>query len=108
MPPETYTVSLLPPGQERGQGLRVRASGKTDGERLTGSGRRSRKHLKDPAAPLTATNKNSSCVRWEGALEDPQAEEKRLELYRADRRQRYIAHREAELKETQDVVTQTC
>lgn len=46
-------------------------------------------------------------LRWEGVLEDPQAEKKRLELYRANRRQRYIAHREVLLKETQDSLRQT-
>lgn len=44
-------------------------------------------------------------LRWEGALQDPQAEEKRLELYRANRRQRYISHREALLKEVQHAST---
>lgn len=38
-------------------------------------------------------------LRWEGVLDDPQAEEKRLEVYRANRRQRYISHREALLRE---------
>lgn len=38
-------------------------------------------------------------LRWEGVLDDPQAEEKRLEVYRANRRQRYILHREALLRE---------
>lgn len=37
-------------------------------------------------------------LRWEGILEDPQDEEKRLKVYRANRRQRYISHREALLK----------
>lgn len=40
-------------------------------------------------------------LRWEGVLEDTQAEERRLELYRANRRQRYVSHREALLKEVQ-------
>lgn len=38
-------------------------------------------------------------LRWEGMLEDPQAEEERLVVYRANRRQRYISHREALLRE---------
>lgn len=46
-------------------------------------------------------------LRWEGALEDPQAEEERMELYRANRRQRYISHREALLKESQCALRQT-
>ncbi|XP_022594441.1 protein LIAT1 [Seriola dumerili] len=126
--PETSPVSLLTPqspGQPQGQLPRLRTTSKKDGERLAGSFRRSKKHPKDSPAPLTATNKTSSCgapaqghlselstqaresLRWEGVLEDPQAEEKRLELYRASRRQRYNAHREALLKETLDALRQT-
>lgn len=128
MPPETLPVSLLPPqtpGQPRGQLPKLRATSKKDRERLVGSGRRSKKHPKDSPSPLTATNKTSASgapaqghgaepgaratesLRWEGVLEDPQAEEKRLELYRANRRQRYIAHGEAQLKETQGAFRQT-
>ncbi|MEQ2210285.1 hypothetical protein XENOCAPTIV_011066 [Xenoophorus captivus] len=43
-------------------------------------------------------------MRWEGVLQDPQEEAKRLERYRANRRQRYITHREAALKETQQTL----
>ncbi|GAA6219843.1 protein LIAT1 [Lates japonicus] len=123
--PEASPVSLLPPqspGQPRGQPPKLRASSKRDGER---SGRRSKKRPTNSPALLTATNKISGsgapaqgCVselstqvreslRWEGALEDPLAEEKRLEPYKANRRQRYIAHREALLKETQGALRQT-
>lgn len=38
-------------------------------------------------------------LRWEGMLEDRRAEEERLEVYRANRRQRYVSHREALLRE---------
>lgn len=38
-------------------------------------------------------------LRWQGVLEDPRAEEERLEVYRANRRQRYVSHREALLRE---------
>ncbi|XP_031712954.1 protein LIAT1 [Anarrhichthys ocellatus] len=120
LPPETSPVSLLPPqspGQPRGQLPKLRASGKKDGERLAGSGRRSKKHPMDSPALLTSTTKTSGLgplsaqaresLRWEGVLEDPQAEEKRLELYRANRRQRYIAHRDTLLKETQGALRQT-
>ncbi|XP_077448654.1 uncharacterized protein LOC144068202 isoform X2 [Stigmatopora argus] len=34
------------------------------------------------------------CLRWEGVLEDPWAEEERLEEYRANRRRRYTAQRD--------------
>lgn len=54
---------------------------------------------------LSAQTRDS--LRWVGVLEDPQAEEKRLELYRANRRQRYISHREALLKEIQYALRQT-
>ncbi|XP_019751993.1 protein LIAT1 [Hippocampus comes] len=37
----------------------------------------------------------SECLRWEGALQDPRAEEERLEAYRANRRRRYAAQRDA-------------
>lgn len=45
-------------------------------------------------------------LRWEGVLQDPQEETKRLETYRANRRQRYITHREALLKEAQHALRQ--
>lgn len=100
----------------------LRATNKKDGDWLAGSGRRNKKHPKDSLALLTAANKTAApaqgyvselsaqareSLRWEGVLEDPQAEEKRLELYRANRRQRYIAHREGLLKETVDTLRQT-
>lgn len=121
-------MSLLPlqsPSQPRGQRPKLGATSKKEGERFAGSGRRSKKNPKDPPAPLTGTNKTGSSgataqgyvselstqaresLRWEGVLEDPLAEEKRLELYRANRRLRYITHREALLKETQDALRQT-
>uniref|UniRef100_UPI003F5D520A protein LIAT1 n=1 Tax=Danio rerio TaxID=7955 RepID=UPI003F5D520A len=37
-------------------------------------------------------------LRWEGALEDPAAEAQRLEVYRANRRKRYMASRQAFLQ----------
>ncbi|XP_068456571.1 protein LIAT1 [Clinocottus analis] len=120
LPPETLSVSLLPPRSPdppRGQLPELRASSQKNRERLAGSGRRSKKHPKDSPALLTATNTTNNIglltvqaretLRWEGVLEDPQAEEKRLELYRANRRQRYNAHRDALLKETQAALRQT-
>ncbi|KAM7374516.1 hypothetical protein PAMP_007169 [Pampus punctatissimus] len=123
-PPEDTEKRPTDLGQPRGQLSKLRATSK-DGEWLAGSGRTSKKHPEDSPALLTTTNKTNSSaapaqgyvselsaqaresLRWEGVLEDPQAEEKRLELYRANRRQRYIAHREALLKETQDTLRQT-
>lgn len=128
LPPETLSVSLLPPrrsGPSRGQLPKLTTTSKKDGEQLAGSGRRSKKHLKDSPSLLTATNQTCGSgtlaqgnvdelsaqtrdsLRWVGVLEDPQAEEKRLELYRANRRQRYISHREALLKEIQYALRQT-
>ncbi|CAL1573147.1 unnamed protein product [Knipowitschia caucasica] len=37
-------------------------------------------------------------VRWEGALEDPEMEEQRLEVYKANRRERYVQEREGKYK----------
>lgn len=128
MPPETLRASPPPPqspGQPRGQLPKLRATSKKDGEQLAGGSRRSRRHLKDSSSLLAATNKTSGSgapaqgcaaelsiqaresLRWEGVLEDPQAEEKRMELYRANRRQRYVSHREALVKETQHELKQT-
>ncbi|XP_068186530.1 protein LIAT1 [Antennarius striatus] len=124
MPPETQPKSLLPPvssAQPRVQLPKPRPASLKDGECLTRSGRRSKKHSKDSLPPPTATSKSMvaetpfqgyvknltpqarESLRWEGVLEDPQAEEKRLELYRTSRRQRYISQREALLKQSQCV-----
>ncbi|KAM8900672.1 protein LIAT1 [Spinachia spinachia] len=115
LPPETSTVSLPPPkspGQPRGQLPKLTASSRRSGERL----RRSQQRPKDSAAPLQAAHQASGngqlgaqareSLRWEGVLEDPRAEEKRLELYRARRRQRYVAHRDAVLVESQGALRQ--
>ncbi|TKS82804.1 Protein LIAT1 [Collichthys lucidus] len=120
--PETLPMSLLPPlslnsGQSQSQLPKPRTASKKDRERPARSGRKSKKHTKDLTSLLTVTNKTSESespvqtfvaevstqaresLRWEGVLEDPQAEGRRLEVYRANRQQRYIAHREALLKE---------
>lgn len=79
-----------------------------DGGKHSGSGGRRKKHSKKSETMLTPRNRASGCsgpvldvesLRWEGVLEDPQAEEERLEVYRANRRQRYVSHREALLRE---------
>lgn len=124
MPPETLPMSLLPhrsliSGQSQSQLPKPRTASKKDRERPARSGRKSKKHTKDLTSLLTVTSKTSESespvqrfvaevstqaresLRWEGVLKDPQAEERRLEVYRANRRQRYIAHREALLKEMQ-------
>ncbi|RXN14355.1 LIAT1 [Labeo rohita] len=47
------------------------------------------------------THIEQDSLRWEGALEDPSAEAQRLEVYRANRRKRYMASRQAFLQNTQ-------
>lgn len=79
-----------------------------DGGKHSGSGGRCKKHSKKSKVLFTPRNGSSGCgdqvlgvesLRWEGVLKDPQAEEERLEVYRASRRQRYVSHREALLRE---------
>uniref|UniRef100_A0A3Q2CYH3 Uncharacterized protein n=1 Tax=Cyprinodon variegatus TaxID=28743 RepID=A0A3Q2CYH3_CYPVA len=50
---------------------------------------------KEPAHVMELSVQARESLRWEGELQDPQEEAKRLERYRASRRQRYITHREA-------------
>ncbi|XP_041734857.1 protein LIAT1 [Coregonus clupeaformis] len=44
-------------------------------------------------APLSGDQANPAreSLRWDGVLEDPVAEEKRIEVYKANRRKRYLA-----------------
>ncbi|XP_029304800.1 protein LIAT1 [Cottoperca gobio] len=116
LPPETSPVTLLAPqspGQPRAQLPKLRTTSKKDGEWLAGSDRKSENPPKYSLALLTTTYKTSDsgelsaqareCLRWEGVLENPQAEEKRLELYRVNRRQRYTT--DTLLKETLGALT---
>lgn len=48
-----------------------------------------------PPSPTPPDAQVRECLRWEGALQDPRAEEERLEAYRANRRRRYAARRDA-------------
>ncbi|XP_026099027.1 protein LIAT1 [Carassius auratus] len=48
------------------------------------------------------TKLEQDSLRWEGALEDPTAEAQRLEVYRANRRKRYMASRQAFLQNIQN------
>ncbi|XP_061596831.1 protein LIAT1 [Cololabis saira] len=115
--PETSPVSKLPPLDPRrtpGQLPKLKATGKKNGKQSTGSVQKSKKYSRDSQSLLPVTRKTSSSkdpahvtelqiqaresLRWEGVLQDPQEEAERLEQYRANRRQRYIAHREALLK----------
>ncbi len=47
------------------------------------------------------TDLEQDSLRWEGALEDPTAEAQRLEVYRANRRKRYMTSRQAFLQNIQ-------
>ncbi|KTG39717.1 hypothetical protein cypCar_00017962 [Cyprinus carpio] len=47
------------------------------------------------------TQLEQDSLRWEGALEDPTAEAQRLEVYKANRRKRYMASRQAFLQNIQ-------
>lgn len=47
------------------------------------------------AAEVSAESLES--LRWEGVLDDPQAEAERLEVYKANRRKRYLAARQLQL-----------
>uniref|UniRef100_A0A3P9MG64 Uncharacterized protein n=1 Tax=Oryzias latipes TaxID=8090 RepID=A0A3P9MG64_ORYLA len=94
-----------------------KASKKKNAKPGSGCSQKSKTHQKDSQAMVELTDDTSSSramahetglgmqaresLRWEGVLQDPQEEAKRLEQYRANRRQRYIAHREALLKDTQ-------
>lgn len=119
MPPESSLVSFLPQndlGQTTGKFPKANSTGKKNRDQDASSGHKGKKHPKDSQTLLTVTCKtgvSKDCasmtklsiqaresLRWEGELHDPQEEAKRLEQYRANRRQRYIAHREALLKET--------
>ncbi|XP_016529919.1 protein LIAT1 [Poecilia formosa] len=62
---------------------------------------------KVPAHVMKAAIQTMDSLRWEGALPDPQEEEKRLEHYRANRRQRYITHREGLWKEAHYAMRET-
>ncbi|KAI4897573.1 hypothetical protein NFI96_020856 [Prochilodus magdalenae] len=51
---------------------------------------------KEDKAELSSQTQES--LRWEGVLEDPAAEAERMELYRANRRKRYMASRQTFLE----------
>lgn len=118
---ETSSLSPLltpPTGHARDQLPKAKACSREDGERGGCSGRRTKKQLKPVMALSKGTDENNiikapsqgdvaelsaqarESLRWEGVQEDPLAEEKRLEVYRANRRQRYLAHRQALFEDT--------
>lgn len=52
------------------------------------------------------TYQEQDSLRWDGVLEDPVAEAQRLEVYRANRRKRYLASKQAFLQNNQTRVPQ--
>lgn len=52
----------------------------------------------DAESDLSSKIQNS--LRWEGVLEDPVAEQERIEVYKANRRKRYLAAQRACMYDT--------
>uniref|UniRef100_A0A672GB49 Uncharacterized protein n=1 Tax=Salarias fasciatus TaxID=181472 RepID=A0A672GB49_SALFA len=112
-------LQLSSPAVEKGcesSGQKKKKKKKKSSRGSTGEKKAEKKpHRKPPAEArraggggdeeLCARAKES--LRWEGVLQDPQAEAQRLERYRAGRRLRYAAHREAVLRETHNTFRQT-
>ncbi|XP_062392953.1 protein LIAT1 [Sardina pilchardus] len=48
-------------------------------------------------AKAEVSTESLESLRWEGVLDDPQAEAERLEVYKANRRKRYLAARQLQL-----------
>ncbi|XP_046876665.1 protein LIAT1 isoform X2 [Hypomesus transpacificus] len=76
-----------------GEGARRRTRPPKEGK--TPSGMSSVTGAPSQARMVEISAQVKESLRWEGVLEDPLAEEKRLEVYRANRRQRYLVHRQA-------------
>ncbi|CAG5872637.1 unnamed protein product [Menidia menidia] len=114
---------MLPPKDPittQGTPPKPRGTSKKNRGRSTGNDQKSKKCHKDSHAPLKASQRSGGVetvahvrdpsvqaresLRWEGVLQDPLEEAKRLEQYRANRRQRYIAHREALSTETRQTM----
>ncbi|XP_062341800.1 protein LIAT1 [Osmerus eperlanus] len=94
LPEESTDQSVTVKGRLRhGDGARRRTrlpkEGKTPSEMSSVTGAPSQACVVEISAQVKES------LRWEGVLEDPLAEEKRLEVYRANRRQRYLVHRQA-------------
>lgn len=53
---------------------------------------------KTKAAEISVESLES--LRWDGILDDPQAEAERLEVYKANRRKRYLAAQQLQLGKT--------
>ncbi|XP_061905153.1 protein LIAT1 [Entelurus aequoreus] len=106
-PPEAVHLTLTPAcPRPRGQTSKLRVACKKSKDRppadkpvkeLSAS-RRSGATRACRVAELSAQARES--LRWEEAVEDPQAEEERLEVYRVNRRRRYVAQQEVQQAST--------
>lgn len=54
---------------------------------------------------MEAVSQTQDSLRWEGVLGDPIAEAERLEVYKANRRKRYMALRQALLENAKTVLS---
>lgn len=97
--PESLLVPPASSHQPRVLLPQLRSASETDGGRSKRRPKKSESSGCGAAGQGAVDQLGRESLRWEGVLEDPQAEEKRLEVYRANRRQRYISHREALLRE---------
>lgn len=52
-----------------------------------------------------ASSQTQESLRWEGVLDDPVAEAERLEVYKANRRKRYMAFKQAVLENAKAVLS---
>ncbi|XP_063058477.1 protein LIAT1 [Engraulis encrasicolus] len=62
--------------------------------------------VRDKAKEEEVSAEALESLRWVGVLDDPVAEEHRLEVYKANRRKRYIAARQLQLGKTASLLTQ--
>ncbi|KAJ8377571.1 hypothetical protein AAFF_G00255890 [Aldrovandia affinis] len=60
----------------------------------------------EPPAPSLSRQAQES-LRWEGALDDPVAEAERMEIYRANRRRRYLSTQQSAMPSTPTAPTTT-
>ncbi|KAM4726093.1 protein LIAT1 [Anableps anableps] len=115
-PESVSPIPELPP-QDPGQTQlpKLRAIGKKARDHCSRGAGKTKERQKDSKGHLEAAHTTSDdkvgieakeSLRWEGVMQDPQEEAKRLERYRANRRQRYITHREALLREAQHALRQ--
>ncbi|KAK6316558.1 protein LIAT1-like [Coregonus clupeaformis] len=107
-PPHDTSIPPSPPQGSGGQGQR--SKGRQEEQELkdvtmmssSGSEKEKRTAICPGGAPapssegvsLELSAQATESLRWEGVLEEPLAEERRLAVYRANRRQRYLLHRQ--------------